>query len=422
MSCDGHAGPPWCPDGNPPMKSRNARVKTKKHPTTTIVSPNLRPNDNNNSDQLLLCPRRPGRNRHWWRWPPRRSRRNANALKLRHVLDTLPNPVEARRLLGQLVANAEILATTESDADDMGKPRDDESFGSASTAGSSAERGSTASPLYRRVLEINGVCTDDFGEKIPPDVQALISEHIRKARMSPKLDDGQKSEIREGIKAVWNCPDAMIADLIKPPLFPVRHLELAEGRDTPWSTTPLPRNPEYCMALAAPKTDRHYGLHPGPAHWTAKQLSVADHPVVRPYSQPTQANIFPFFLMELTSEATGGTLFEAEGQLATSGAHRVASWNWMQQQSNSSRELLSADAVVFSAAVTQRQVAAHVHYFSPEDGKYWMSLIDTFTFSSKDGMQGCRDYVKNVVEWMVNVQKTAGQGLLGRHAPVASSG
>ena len=273
------------------------------------------------------------------------------------------------------------------DVDNMSQ-RDGETTGPASTAGS-GERLNTSSPLYRGTLAMNDVITDTFGDMIPHDVQRLITMHIRKERKSPKLEEDQRTAIKQTIKDVWDSPEPMVSDIITPPLFPVKHAEVSEERDTLWSTTPLPRNPDYTYALPAPKTDRHFGFHPTrKSKWTAKQLSAADNPKVRPYSQPTPANMFPFFLMELKSEATGGTLYGAEGQLATSGAHRVRSLMWTLDLLEPSRKRSSADAIVFSAAVSQRETVAHVHYFNPEDNRFYMSWIDAFTYAKKGWYAG----------------------------------
>lgn len=290
------------------------------------------------------------------------------------------------------------------DVDNMSQ-RDGETIGPESTTGRSSEKLNTSSPLYRGTLKMNNVIIDDFGDMMPPDVRQLVTVHVRKDRRSPKLEDDQKNPMKQTIREVWDSSEPMISDIIIPPLFPVKHHDIAEGRDTIWSTLPLPRNVNYAYALPAPKTDRHFGFLPTrKSNWTAQELSAADHPKVRPYSQPTPANMFPCFLMELKSETTGGTLYSAEGQLASSGAHRVNSLIWTLDQVDASRKRSSADAIVFSAAVSQREAVVHVHYFNPENNKFYMSWLDTFTYA-KDGIQECHDFIKNVVEWMVDIQQ-----------------
>ena len=324
------------------------------------------------------------------------------------ILQTIEEPISQ-----DLGRNSDVA----DDVDYMSE-RDGETTGPASTAGS-GERLNTSSPLYRGTLAMNDVITDTFGDMIPPDVQRLITMHIRKERKSPKLEEDQKTTIKQTIKDVWDSPEPMVSDIITPPLFPVKHAEVSEGRDTLWSTTPLPRNPDYAYALPAPKTDRHFGFHPTrKSNWTAQQLSAADNSKVRPYSQPTPANMFPFFLMELKSEATGGTLYGAEGQLATSGAHRVRSLIWTLDLLEPSRKRSSADAIVFSAAVSQRETVAHVHYFNPEDNRFYMSWIDAFTYAKKDGMQECHDYVKNAIEWMVDIQQPMVKDAMDKLHPI----
>jgi hypothetical protein len=150
---------------------------------------------------------------------------------------------------------------------------------------------------------MNNVIIDNFGDMISPDVQQLVITYIRKDRKSPKLDDDQKTALKQRIGDVWDSSEPMVSDIITAPLFPIKHPDIAEGRDTLWSTQPLPRNPAYTYALPASKNDRHFRFHPTrKSNWTAQQLSVADSPKVRPYSQPTPVNMFPYFFIELKSK------------------------------------------------------------------------------------------------------------------------
>lgn len=222
--------------------------------------------------------------------------------------------------------------------------------------------------MYRGALKMNGVVIDNFGTDIPRDVEELVTKHIRKARASPPLET---ANIRRKIQEVWDSPEPTVSDIITAPLFDFADPALAVGRDVLWSPKPLPRSSDY--PLVTPKTDYHVGFQPTVrSEWTRLELGVADNPKVRPYSQPTYENLFPSFLLEVKSEATGGTLYGAESQLATAGFHRVRSLTWLLDQIDSTRTRSSCDTIVFSAAVCQREVVAHVHYYNPENETFYV--------------------------------------------------
>jgi hypothetical protein len=279
------------------------------------------------------------------------------------------------------------------------------------------EKLNTSSLMYRGTLKMNGVVIDNFGTKIPREVQELVTTHIRKERKSPPLGTDEKARAIERIEEIWNDAEPTMSGILETSLFPFRVSGIKEGGDAIWSIKPLPRSCDYPYGLAAPKTDRHFGfrtsLH---SDWTYEELAAADHSKVRPYSQPTRENLFPSFLIEIKSEVTNDTLYEAEGQLAAAGAHRVSSLMWILDQIDPSRTRSSSDALAFSAAVSQREVVAHVHYYNPEDEKFYMSYIDSFYFA-KDA-QGCCNHMKNVVEWMLEIQQPIVRDALNRLHPI----
>ena len=153
--------------------------------------------------------------------------------------------------------------------------------------------------------------------------------------------------------------------------------------------------------------------------WTVQELSVVDHPQVRPYSQPTRENIMPSRLIELKAVATNGTGYAGEGQTALDGAHRVRSQLWMLDQIDPTKTRSCTDAIVISSVVSQRETATHVHYYNPEDENIYMSYIDDFSF--RKDLQGCRNHNKNLSEWLVRVQQPIIRDLLGKLYPVMKS-
>lgn len=286
-----------------------------------------------------------------------------------------------------------------------------------SVASAQTERLNTSSPLFRSTLKRNGIFMDITGMKMPREVLEQVNQHIRKERLSPPLGNEEKLRIFQEVEKIWDKAEQMVSDIVKTPLFPLDAPGIAEGRDTLWSTKPLPNNPNSPYALPAPKTDRHYGFPASlSSDWSDEELTVVDHPKARPYTQPTRENLFPSFLVEAKSEVTGGTIYAGEGQAAVSGAHRVSSLLWLLDQVDPSRSPSSADALAFSAVVSQREAVAHVHYYNPEEKRFYMSYIDTFPFL-KDYQQ-CRNHHKNVADWLLNIQQPIVRDLLTRAHPL----
>ena len=290
--------------------------------------------------------------------------------------------------------------------DQMSQSQLQDAGGSQAPGSTVSERLKTSSPMYRGTLKMNKVMVDDHGTEIPREVEELVTRHIRKERTSPRLGDDEKASVLRKVRLVWNSPESRVTDIMALPLLPFGDLEhapsLAQGGDNLWSRTPLPRNVNY--PLVTPKTDKHLGYQTTlDSRWTLEELIVADHPRVRPHSQPTRENLFPSFLSEAKSEATGGTPYAAEAQLATAGCHRVNSMIWILDQIDPKRTRKSSDAIVFSAVHTQRQVIAHVHYYDPDSDTFRMSFVDSFYLAKE--VQGCVDFGKNIKEWLVEIQQ-----------------
>ena len=282
-----------------------------------------------------------------------------------------------------------------------------------------SERLNSSSPLFRGVLKANRLLIDEMGDHIPPEVQALVDRHFRKARDSPKLGIETVEKVRQNIKKLWHNAEPSLSGIFVEPLFPTT-TDLAQGGDTLWNSQALPRNPSYRYPISPPKTDRHFGFPTTLAStWDIEELDVADHPFIRPYSQPTNENMFPSYLREIKSEVKGGTLYAAESQLASAGAHRVNSWLWILNQLDPKRKQSSSDAVVFSDAGTQRQTVAYVHYFNPKDGMFYMSCIDQFYY--RDDIQRCRDHMKNAIDWLLNTQQPVIRDALRQLKPIAKT-
>ncbi|EJD08158.1 uncharacterized protein FOMMEDRAFT_150852 [Fomitiporia mediterranea MF3/22] len=163
--------------------------------------------------------------------------------------------------------------------------KEGQNSGASSIGSSQSEIPSTSNPIFRSVLSRNHVTIDPSGREMSPEVRGLVETHILKRRLSPRPEDEDKSKVVDQVLKVWDKSEPTVSDIIESLAFPVDRRGIAEGHNTQWSTKPMPRNAN--------------------SDWTDTEIAAADHHAARPYTQPTEENILPFFVVEVKSEATG---------------------------------------------------------------------------------------------------------------------
>ncbi|KAI4150797.1 MAG: hypothetical protein L6R39_002166 [Caloplaca ligustica] len=184
--------------------------------------------------------------------------------------------------------------------------------GSASSTSHSGRPG-TSHPLYRGTLFNNYITLDYSGRQMPEELRTFASTQILNRRHSPQLGHEAISKVIDAVEELADSTEGPTAKLIRTDMFPFARAGIAEGGNSPWSTVPLPNNPGYQYDVSAPKPDTHFGYPTNQrSGWSYAQANVVIHPVVRPYAQPARGNTFPSLMVEMKSEATGGTLYGRE--------------------------------------------------------------------------------------------------------------
>lgn len=199
-----------------------------------------------------------------------------------------------------------------------------------------AERPSAPTPMFRRRQQPNWLCIDSLGVHIPPDVQAVVDMHFKKSRSS--LTFGPEN-INKPVRhmELGHIAEPALSGMLIASFSPGR--EVACGGGNSWTRQAMPRNPNDSGPVAPPKASRLFGFPTSVgSSWSLDELEIADHPAMRPYSQPTSEALFPSYLREIKSEARGGSIHAAEGDLASAGAHRVNSWLWVLDQLEPTRK------------------------------------------------------------------------------------
>lgn len=300
----------------------------------------------------------------------------------------------------------------------MSQSQQGKGLGPGSIRSAQSPRPSTSSPVYRSILVNNNIYMDHMGIKIPENVRTLVDTYILKERSSPRLTQESVLETVETAVDLADSAEGKVSDLIITPMFPVKRRDIGQGGDTTWSAEALPNNPRYQHPLSAPKPDYHYGYPAGQkSNWKYEENAVVDHPVARPYAQPARGNRFPFLAIEIKSEATGGTLWHAENQAAGSGVHCVNSVRWLLEQVGPDDTYPTTDSIAFTIALTHRQVLVHIHHYSEEEHRFYMSYLKSFSPKDPADVQGCHDIIKNILDYGLSLRQSTIRDALTRLFP-----
>ena len=146
-------------------------------------------------------------------------------------------------------------------------------------------------------------------------------------------------------------------------------------------------------------------------------MAVVDHRTAQPYAQPTRENLFPFLMLEIKSEATGGGLYAAENQAVGSGVHSVSSLRWLLEQAFPGDTPKPANAVAFTGAITPRMAVFYVVWFSEKQQHYVVSKFQNICFTEgpeKPDIQQCRNIMNNVLDYGLQVRQAIIRKALSR--------
>ena len=291
--------------------------------------------------------------------------------------------------------------------------------GAVPVSGTSVQssRAGASNKIYPSILYYNGVRMDHTGEKIPKVLRDFLDSAIFKPRSS-QLSPEEIAEIVTTVLRIADDPEDRVYKLTSTAMFPISRRNIRQGGNTPWHSDALPRNALYPNPLATPKPDIHCGYsistNPEP-FWSLEEKAVIDHPAVRRLSQPANCNCYPFLVLELKSEATGGTLLHAERQAAGSGASCVNSMRWLLKEAYPSQTRSIIDSIAFSISVTHREAIFHVHFYRPEDDLHYMSWIASF--ESLRNPQGCSHVVENILDLCLGARQTKVRQALAQLVP-----
>lgn len=282
-----------------------------------------------------------------------------------------------------------------------------ENVGSGSGTSQSGRPG-TSHPLYRSTLYNNYITLDYSGRQMPEELRTFASTQILKQRESPQLGDETVSKVIDTVEELADSTEGPTVKLIRTDMFPSERPGIAEGGNSPWSTVALPNNPEYQYDVSAPKPDTYFGYPTNQrSGWSYAQSNVITHPVARPYAQPATGNTFPFLMVEMKSEAAGGTIYVAENQAAGSGSHSVNALLWLLREASTYDSSSLTDTIAFTIAMSHREAIFYLHWYSEADRRHYMSFLESYSSVTAKDIRACNNTVKNIIDHGLGARRTA---------------
>ena len=242
---------------------------------------------------------------------------------------------------------------------------------------------------------------------MPEELRTFASTQILKQRESPQLGDERVSKVIDTMEELADSTEGPTAKLIRTDMFPFERPGIAEGGNSPWSTAALPNNPEYQYDVSAPKPDTHFGYPTNQrSGWSYAQSNVITHPVARPYAQPARGNTFPFLMVEMKSEAAGGTIYVAENQAAGSGSHSVNALLWLLREAGTYDSSSLTDTIAFTITMSHREAIFYLHWYSEADRRYYMSFLKSYSSVIAKDIRACNNTIKNIIDHGLGARKT----------------
>lgn len=282
-----------------------------------------------------------------------------------------------------------------------------ENVGSGSGTSQSGRLG-TSHPLYRGTLYKNYITLDYSGRQMPEELRTFASTQILKQRESPQLGDETVSKVIDTVEELADSTEGPTAKLIRTDMFHFERLGIAEGGNSPWSTAALPNNPEYQYDVSAPKPDTYFGYPTNQRSGLSYAHSnVITHPVARSYAQPARGNTFPFLMVEMKSEAAGGTIYVAENQAAGSGSHSVNALLWLLREASTYDSSSLTDIIAFTITMSHREAIFYLHWYSEADRRHYMSFLESYSSVTAKDIRACNNTVKNIIYHGLGARRTA---------------
>ena len=265
------------------------------------------------------------------------------------------------------------------------------------------------SPTYRNKLARHRVHIVSR-MKTPAAVQSYANNIINRKRHSPGLSGQELDSTEKEISTLAsNDEGSTVKQLSSTSLFPTQaHYDgrVALGGGVPFHRAGLPFVSGYNYPpIVAPRSDLHYGYPE--SSFIDNEYATMQHSRLKPYSQPTSANFWPFFAVEFKSQSRGGTSWVAENQNAGTGSHSVNSMEILMKYARGQRQRQITDTVFFSCVADTSSASIWVHWMDSNDHpRFSSSEVDLYSMKKPKDLVAFRASVRNIIDYGIDQRLT----------------
>jgi len=261
------------------------------------------------------------------------------------------------------------------------------------------------SPSYRDELKNHTVLLDSYRRTIPANVQNFAQEIVQAQRSSPGFRGEELESVHKKLSGLVSADeDTTRHGFSKTSIFPDQDDyddKIVLGGSVPWDKKALPHVHGFNFPpIVQSKPDYQYG-YPRDS-FDNHEAAVMQSNRLTPYSHPSSAGYWPFFVIEIKSVSRGGTHWVAENQNAGSGAHCV---NSIQTLLNYTRdkEQRMLDSLAFSCVADINSASLWVHWYQVGDSpRFISSEVDSYHWKKPDDLRRLRSGIRNIIDWGVD--------------------
>ncbi|MCJ1350655.1 MAG: hypothetical protein MMC33_000636 [Icmadophila ericetorum] len=112
-------------------------------------------------------------------------------------------------------------------------------------------------------------------------------------------------------------------------------------------------------------------------------------------------------MVEMKSEAAGGTICVAENQAAGSGSHSVNALLWLLREAGTHDSSSLTNTITFTIMMSYREAIFYLHWYSEAARRYCMSFLESYSSVKANDIRACNNTVKNIIDHGLGARKTA---------------
>lgn len=112
-------------------------------------------------------------------------------------------------------------------------------------------------------------------------------------------------------------------------------------------------------------------------------------------------------MVEMKSEAAGGTIYVAENQAAGSGSHSVNALLWLLREASTYDSSSLTDKIAFTITMSHREAIFYLHWYFEADRRHYMSFLESYSSVTAKDIGACSNTVKNIIDHGLGARRTA---------------